>query len=47
MPAGQRPTRSVVRMTWDVSGINRKTQQIQDMILKDLLLDTVLGGSDA
>jgi short-subunit dehydrogenase len=47
MPAGQRPTRSVVGMTWGVSEINHKTQPIQDAILKDLQLDTVLGGSDA
>ena len=47
MPAGQRPTRGVVGMTWGLSEINHKTQPIQDAILKDLQLDTVLGGSDA
>lgn len=46
MPAGQRPTRSVVGMTWGVGEINRQTQPIQDAILKDLQLDAVLGVSD-
>ena len=46
MPAGQRPTRSVVGMTWGVGEINRQTQPIQDAILKDLQPDAVLGVSD-
>lgn len=46
MSAGQRPTRSVVGMTWGVGEINRQTQPIQDAILKDLQPDAVLGVSD-
>jgi len=47
MPAGKRPTRTVVGMTWGVDQINAKTQSLQDAILKEMQLDTVLGGVDA
>lgn len=44
MPAGKRPTRTVVGMTWGVDQINAQTQPLQDAILKEMRLDTVLGG---
>ena len=47
MPKGKRPTRTVVGMTWGVDQINAKTQSLQDAILKEMHLDTVLGGVDA
>lgn len=46
MPAGQRPTRRVVGMTWGVDEINRLTQPVQDAILKEMQLEGVLGGAD-
>lgn len=47
MPAGRRPTRIVVGMTWGVDRINALTQPVQDAILKEMQLDAVLGGADA
>jgi NAD(P)-dependent dehydrogenase (short-subunit alcohol dehydrogenase family) len=47
MPAGERPTRTVVGMTWGVDQINAQTQSLQDAILKEMQLDTVLGGVNA
>lgn len=45
-PAGKRPTRTVVGITWDVDEMNSATQPIQDSILQKLQLETVLGGVD-
>lgn len=47
MPKGKRPARTVVGMTWGVDEINRLTQPIQDAILKEMQLETVLGGASA
>ncbi len=47
MPQGKRPTRTVVGMTWGVDQINAQTQSLQDAVLKEMQLDTVLGGVDA
>jgi len=47
LPAGKRPTRTVVGMTWGVDEINEKTQPIQDNVLKEMQLDSVLGGTSA
>ena len=47
MPAGERPTRTVVGMTWGVDQINAQTQSLQDAILKEMQLETILGGVDA
>lgn len=47
MPAGRRPTRTVVGMTWGVDRIYALTQPVQDAILKEMQLDAVLGGADA
>lgn len=44
LPQGKRPTRTVVGMTWGVDQINTLSQPIQDGILKEMQLDTVLGG---
>jgi len=44
MPRGQRPTRTVVGMTWGVDRINAQTQPLQDAVLKEMQLDGVLGG---
>ncbi|WP_439132578.1 SDR family oxidoreductase [Polaribacter sp.] len=44
MPFGKRPTRTVVGITWGVDKINELTQPIQDNVLKEMQLDTVLGG---
>ena len=46
-PFGSRPTRTVVGITWGVDEINASTQSIQDRILKEMQLDTVLGGASA
>jgi len=43
--AGKRPTRTQVGISWGVDEINTFTQPIQDNILKDLKLDTILGGA--
>lgn len=45
LPAGERPTRTVVGISWGVDEINELTQPIQDKILKEMQLDSVLGGS--
>jgi NAD(P)-dependent dehydrogenase (short-subunit alcohol dehydrogenase family) len=45
LPVGERPTRTVVGMTWGVDEINELTQPIQDNILIEMQLDSVLGGS--
>lgn len=47
MPTGKRPTRTVVGITWGVDEINELTQPIQDRVLKEMQLDTVLGGVSA
>jgi len=47
MPAGKRPTRTVVGLTWGVDEINEITQPIQDNILKEMQIDSVLGGTSA
>lgn len=47
MPYGSRPTRTVVGLTWGTDKINELTQPIQDSILKEMQLDTVLGGTSA
>ncbi len=44
MPAGQRPTRTVVGISWGVDEMNALTQPIQDRVLTDMQLDSVLGG---
>jgi len=47
MPFGERPTRTVVGITWGVDEINELTQSIQDRILKEMQLENVLGGVSA
>lgn len=44
LPFGSRPTRTVVGITWGTDQINSLTQPIQDRILKELQLDSMLGG---
>ncbi len=44
---GKRPTRTVVGITWGVDEVNACTQPRQDALLKEMQLDTVLGGVDA
>jgi NAD(P)-dependent dehydrogenase (short-subunit alcohol dehydrogenase family) len=46
-PFGSRPTRTVVGITWGTDEINNLTQPIQDRILKEMQLETVLGGVSA
>ena len=46
MPAGTRPTRTVVGITWGVDAMNAAKQPIQDRVLKEMQLDGVLGGAD-
>lgn len=46
-PFGSRPTRTVVGITWGTDEINELTQPIQDRILKEMQLDTVLSGVSA
>lgn len=46
-PAGKRPTRTVVGLTWNVDEINRRTQPLQDKILREMQLDGLLRGIDA
>jgi len=43
-PFGSRPTRTVVGITWSVDEINELTQPIQDRILKEMQLESVLSG---
>jgi NAD(P)-dependent dehydrogenase (short-subunit alcohol dehydrogenase family) len=47
LPFGSRPTRTVVGITWGTDKINELTQPIQDRILKEMQLDSVLGGVSA
>lgn len=47
LPFGSRPTRTVVGITWGTDEINELTQPIQDRILKEMQLDTVLSGVSA
>lgn len=47
MPTGKRPTRTVVGITWGVDEMNKLTQPIQDNVLKEMQLDSVLGGVSA
>jgi NAD(P)-dependent dehydrogenase (short-subunit alcohol dehydrogenase family) len=44
LPFGSRPTRTVVGITWGTDEINDLTQPIQDRILKEMQLESVLGG---
>lgn len=44
---GQRPTRTVVGITWGVDEVNAFTQPRQDALLKEMQLEGVLGGVDA
>ena len=44
MPAGQRPVRTVVGITWGVDELNCLSQPIQDKILHEMQLDGLLGG---
>lgn len=46
LPAGKRPTRKVVGITWGVDEINLLSQPLQDAVLKEMQLDTLLGGMD-
>ncbi|MBM3203271.1 SDR family NAD(P)-dependent oxidoreductase, partial [Candidatus Woesearchaeota archaeon] len=46
MPAGKRPTRTVVGITWGVDEMNAAKQPIQDRVLKEMQLEGVLGGAD-
>lgn len=46
MPAGQRPTRTVVGITWGVDEMNAAKQPIQDRVLKEMQLEGLLGGTD-
>ena len=45
-PAGKRAVRTVVGLTWGVDEINALTQPIQDRILNEMQLESVLGGAD-
>jgi NAD(P)-dependent dehydrogenase (short-subunit alcohol dehydrogenase family) len=47
LPFGKRPTRTVVGITWGVDDMNTLTQPIQDNILKEMQLESVLGGTSA
>jgi len=47
LPFGNRPTRTVVGITWGTDEINELTQPIQDRILKEMQLESVLGGVSA
>jgi NAD(P)-dependent dehydrogenase (short-subunit alcohol dehydrogenase family) len=47
MPFGSRPTRTVVGISWGTEKINELTQPIQDGILKEMQLDSVLAGVSA
>jgi NAD(P)-dependent dehydrogenase (short-subunit alcohol dehydrogenase family) len=46
MPAGKRPTRTVVGITWGVDEMNAAKQPIQDRVLKEMQLEGVLGGTN-
>jgi short-subunit dehydrogenase len=47
MPAGKRPTRTVVGITWGVDEMNAGKQPIQDRVLKEMQLEGTLGGVSA
>jgi NAD(P)-dependent dehydrogenase (short-subunit alcohol dehydrogenase family) len=47
LPFGSRPTRTVVGITWGVDEINQLTQPIQDRVLQEMQLESVLGGVSA
>lgn len=47
MPPGQRPTRTVVGITWGVDEMNAAKQPVQDRVLQEMQLDGVLKGVDA
>lgn len=47
LPVGRRPTRTVVGITWGVDAMNAAKQPIQDHVLKEMQLDSVLAGTDA
>lgn len=47
MPAGKRPTRTVVGITWGVDEMNAGKQPIQDRVLKEMQLEGVLSGVSA
>jgi NAD(P)-dependent dehydrogenase (short-subunit alcohol dehydrogenase family) len=47
LPFGSRPTRTVVGITWGVDKINELTQPIQDSVLKEMQLDSILTGASA
>jgi NAD(P)-dependent dehydrogenase (short-subunit alcohol dehydrogenase family) len=44
MPAGKRPTRTVVGITWGFDDMNMAKHAIQDRVLKEMLLEKILGG---
>ncbi|MEM9291806.1 MAG: SDR family oxidoreductase [Acidobacteriota bacterium] len=46
LPAGKRPVRTQVGISWGVDEINRLTQPIQDGVLEKMQLEDVLGGAD-
>lgn len=47
MPAGKRPTRTVVGITWGVDAMNAAKQPIQDRVLHEMQLEGTLGGVSA
>lgn len=47
LPAGKRPTRTVVGLTWGVDEMNAAKQPIQDRILREMQLEGTLGGVSA
>ena len=47
MPAGKRPTRTVVGITWGVDEMNAAKQPVQDRVLKEMQLEGTLGGVSA
>jgi len=47
MPAGKRPTRTVAGITWGMDEINALTQPIQDRVLKEMQMDSIIGGVSA
>ena len=47
MPAGKRPSRTVVGITWGGDEMNAAKQPIQDRVLKALQLEGVFGGAEA
>lgn len=44
-PAGKRPTRTVVGITWGVDQMNAAKQPIQDRVLEEMQLEGVLSGA--